>query len=83
MGEHAVVPPARQGEPKMTSHLATLVKRVFGCAIAPRNSLFSRFTPLACRRDWLMTARGLLIQGASLLLVRCSIFTSGFDDRLI
>jgi hypothetical protein len=37
---------------------------------------------LADGGEWLMTARGLLIQAVNLLLVRCSIFTSDIDDRL-
>jgi hypothetical protein len=56
---------------------------VFGHATASENSLFGGFAPLAGERDWLMIARGLPIQGMSLLLVRCSIFTSDFDDQLI
>jgi hypothetical protein len=72
MGEHAVVPPPlvdkKRGEPKMTPHLAALVKRVAELHTVVlrahhyiKNLPFGGFTPLVVRRNWPTSARDLLI----------------------
>jgi hypothetical protein len=80
----------KRGEPKMTPRLVALVKQVAELRTVSLRTCHcaKKFTlrwihPLAGGRDWLTTACGLPIQATNLLLVRCSIFTSGIDDRLI